>query len=144
MSFLQILQNLVVGVDLKTIFSFLKKYWREILILILILGLIIGFWFHSANQKSYMAQVYEDLVEAQNAEMKEIEKINKEEIAKRDETIRKFQKQLDDEAVRYQKEIDALNVQKTKRTKELVKQRTDEPEKIINAITNIYGFEYVE
>jgi hypothetical protein len=140
MSFLQILQNLVVGVDLKTIFSFLKKYWREILIL----GLIVGFWFHSANQKSYMAQVYDDLVEAQNAEMKEIEKINKEEIAKRDETIRKFQKQLDDEAVRYQKEIDALNAQKTKRTKELVKQRTDEPEKIINAITNIYGFEYVE
>ena len=140
MSFLQILQNLVVGVDLKTIFSFLKKYWREILIL----GLIVGFWFHSANQKSYMAQVYEDLVEAQNAEMKEIEKINKEEIAKRDETIRKFQKQLDDEAVRHQKEIDALNAQKTKRTKELVKQRTDEPEKIINAITNIYGFEYVE
>lgn len=140
MSFLQILQNLVVGVDLKTIFSFLKKYWREILIL----GLIIGFWFHSANQKSAMAQVYDDLVEAQNAEMKEIEKINKEEIAKRDETIRKFQKQLDDEAVRYQKEIDALNAQKTKRTKELVKQRTDEPEKIINAITNIYGFEYVE
>jgi hypothetical protein len=140
MSFLQILQNLVVGVDLKTIFSFLKKYWREFLIL----GLIVGFWFHSANQKSYMAQVYDDLVEAQNAEMKEIEKINKEEIAKRDETIRKFQKQLDDEAVRYQKEIDALNAQKTKRTKELVKQRTDEPEKIINAITNIYGFEYVE
>jgi hypothetical protein len=140
MSFLQILQNLVVGVDLKTIFSFLKRYWREILIL----GLIIGFWFHSANQKSYMAQVYDDLVEAQNAEMKEIEKINKEEIAKRDETIRKFQKQLDDEAVRYQKEIDALNAQKSKRTKELVKQRTDEPEKIINAITNIYGFEYVE
>ena len=140
MSFLQILQNLVVGVDLKTIFSFLKKYWREILIL----GLIIGFWFHSANQKSYMAQVYDDLVEAQNAEMKEIEKINKEEIAKRDETIRKFQKQLDDEAVRYQKEIDALNAQKSKRTKELAKQRTDEPEKIINAITNIYGFEYVE
>ena len=140
MSFIQILQNLVVGVDLKTIFSFLKKYWREILIL----GLIIGFWFHSANQKSYMAQVYDDLVEAQNAEMKEIEKINKEEIAKRDETIRKFQKRLDDEAVRYQKEIDALNVLKSKRTKELAKQRTDEPEKIINAITNIYGFEYVE
>lgn len=140
MSFLQILQNLVVGVDLKTIFSFLKKYWREILIL----GLIVGFWFHSANQKSYMAQVYDDLVEAQNAEMKEIEKINKEEIAKRDETIRKFQKQLDDEAARYQKEIDALNVLKSKRTKELTKQRTDEPEKIINAITNIYGFEYVE
>ena len=140
MSFIQILQNLVVGVDLKTIFSFLKKYWREILIL----GLIVGFWFHSANQKSYMAQVYDDLVEAQNAEMKEIEKINKEEIAKRDETIRKFQKQLDDEAVRYQKEIDTLNAQKSKRTKELAKQRTDEPEKIINAITNIYGFEYVE
>lgn len=140
MSFLQILQNLVVGVDLKTIFSFLKKYWREILIL----GLIVGFWFHSANQKSYMAQVYDDLVEAQNAEMKEIEKINKEEIAKRDETIRKFQKQLDDEAARYQKEIDALNILKSKRTKELAKQRTDEPEKIINAITNIYGFEYVE
>jgi ABC-type uncharacterized transport system substrate-binding protein len=140
MSFLQILQNLVVGVDLKTIFSFLKKYWREILIL----GLIVGFWVHSANQKSYMAQVYDDLVEAQNAEMKEIEKINKEEIAKRDETIRKFQKQLDDEAVRHQKEIDALNAQKSKRTKELAKQRTDEPEKIINAITNIYGFEYVE
>lgn len=91
-----------------------------------------------------MAQVYEDLVEAQQAELKQIEKINKEEIAKREETIAKFQKQLDEEFARHQKEIDVLKKQKSKRVDEVIKDRNQKPEKVADAIINIYGFEYVE
>lgn len=91
-----------------------------------------------------MAQVYEDLVEAQQAELKQIEKINKEEIARREETIAKFQEQLDEEFARHQKEIDVLKKQKSKRVGEVVRDRNEKPEKVAEAITNIYGFEYVE
>ena len=140
MLLIEIIKSFAFSVNLSSAFSFVKKYWRELLIL----GLLVGFWFYSATQKSQMAQVYEDLVEAQQAELKQIEKINKEEIARREETIAKFQEQLDEEFARHQKEIDVLKKQKSKRVGEVVRDRNEKPEKVAEAITNIYGFEYVE
>lgn len=140
MLLIEIIKSFAFSVNLSSAFSFVKKYWRELLIL----GLLVGFWIHSATQKSQMAQVYEDLVEAQQAELKQIEKINKEEIARREETIAKFQEQLDEEFARHQKEIDVLKKQKSKRVGEVVRDRNEKPEKVAEAITNIYGFEYVE
>lgn len=140
MMLLQIIKNAILSINLDSVFSFIKSYWRELVII----ALLVSFWVYSSTQKSYMAQVYDDLVKAQQAELKEIENINKEEIAKRDEAIAKFQKQLDEEFIRHQKELDLLKKQKSKRVGEVIKDRNQRPEKVAEAITNIYGFDYVE
>lgn len=126
--------------DFASFLSLVYKYWRELLII----GLIIGFSIAIKNQRSYNNEMYQELIKIQGEEIDKLQEVHKEEIKKREEAIAKYQAQITKIEKDYQKKLKDLSTKKDKRVKEIVKKRTDKPEEVASIITNTFGFEHVE
>jgi len=126
--------------DFKYFLGLIIRYWRELLII----GLIIGFSIAIKNQRSYNNEMYQELIKIQGEEIDKLQEVHKEEIKKREEAIVKYQAQITKIEKDYQKKLKDLSKKKDKRVKEIVKKRTDKPEEVASMITNTFGFEHVE
>ncbi len=126
--------------DFVAFVKFVAQYWREILII----ALIVGYSIALKNQKSYSNEMYQDLIKIQGEEIDKLNEVHKEELKKREEAIAKYQAQVDKIEKDYQKKIKDLSKKKDKRVKEIIKKRTDNPKEVANIITNTFGFEHVE
>jgi hypothetical protein len=126
--------------DVKYFLGLIIKYWRELLII----GLIIGFSIAIKNQRSYNNEMYQELIKIQGQEIEKIAEVHKQELKEREEAIARYQAQITKIEKDYQKKLKDLSKKKDKRVKEIVKKRTDKPEEVASIITNTFGFEHVE
>ena len=67
--------------DFKYFLDLIIRYWRELLII----GLIIGFSIAIKNQRSYNNEMYQELIKIQGEEIDKLQEVHKEEIKKREE-----------------------------------------------------------
>ncbi len=126
--------------DLVAFVKFVAHYWRELLII----ALIISFSIALKNQKSYNNEMYQELIKIQGEEIEKLNEVHKEELKKREEAIAKYQAQISKIEKDYQKKLKDLSKKKDKRVKEIIKKRTDNPKEVADLITNTFGFEHVE
>jgi uncharacterized membrane protein len=120
--------------------SFGAKYWKEILIALLLL-VASTFWHQDRSSlikalDSASARYEQELTIIKESHARELEK-KKILIEEHEDSLEELQRDYD----KAQKEMEALKVE---RIKELVDLRTTDPETLARQIENAFGFEYVE
>ncbi len=124
----------------KKIFSWLKNYWWIPAIAILIVIYYIAF------QKSPDALI-NVIKNSQSSHKKEIDIINKsheEEIKKREEAIKIYNKTIENIERKYIEDSKNLDDKKRKQIKSIIKESNNDQEKITKMLADKMGFEIVE
>ena len=120
-----------------TAIKFGLKYWRELLVVVSLLAVIIK------TQLDYRAlnKAYEISQQSLQEQVEGLQRIHEEELRKRDEALKTYRATLDEIERGYlesQEEIKRLKKQKRDR---LEKSYSSNPEELANEIVNTYGFE---
>jgi len=121
------------------VFSILKKYWKEILLSLLLIFLVL-------KSKHDINQMRDSHAAAEQAMMEQIEglkQIHADEIAEREKALQKYKEKIIEIEERYinaQDEIERLSLEERQ---EFVKDFSQNKQNLIDAITQRYGFTYV-
>ena len=119
--------------------SFLKNYWREVIIAFLFCFL----WMKSQRDQDLLKQAYDASVISLQEQVDGLQDIHKTELQLRDEALEKYQNDLYELQEKYDAAVEIL-------IEELVKEKNDYVEKfdtdqnaLVGKIEEIYGFNYV-
>ena len=126
--------------NVATVLQFVKKNWKEILIVICLL-LVMGKMRYDYGQ---LESAYITTQESLQNQIEGLQEIHKRELEKREEALREYEEQLDEIKKRHEMDKDELDGLKRKKQKEFVKDFVDDPRALIEEIESIFGFDYVE
>ncbi len=126
--------------NVATILQFVRKNWKEILIVICLL-LVIGKMRYDYGQ---LESAYITTQESLQNQIEGLQEIHKRELEKREEALQEYEQQLNDIEERYEMDKEELDKLKRKKQKEFTKDFVDDPRSLIEEIESIFGFDYVE
>jgi len=126
--------------NVATVLQFVKKNWKEILIVICLL-LVMGKMRYDYGQ---LESAYITTQESLQNQIAGLQEIHKKELEKREEALREYEEQLADIEDRYEMDKEELEKLKNKKQKEFVKDFVDDPRALIEEIESIFGFDYAE
>tara|TARA_R100000805_G_C3588805_1_gene91089 strand:- start:361 stop:762 length:402 start_codon:yes stop_codon:yes gene_type:complete len=119
--------------------SFLKDYWREVLIAFLFCLM----WVKSKQDQRQIKEAYSVSVESLEEQIRGLQGLHKTELELRDEAIEKYQKDLDKLEKEYQKAVEDLEEEKNKNRDKYVENFSGDPDMLVEKIQDNYGFTYV-
>jgi Skp family chaperone for outer membrane proteins len=133
---------------MSTIIKWIKDNWATLVVFTIVLVISVrlkGMWDESNIEE--VKHQYADQMQAQqkshDAQIKELNKINDEALAKQKEIGFQYQKQLEDLQQQFDEKILELEDLKKAKVKELTKQLTDDPEIAVQDIAMKFGLTVV-
>jgi len=121
------------------VFSILKKYWKEILLSLLLIFLVL-------KSKHDIKQMRDSHAAAEQAMMEQIEglkQIHADEIAEREKALQEYKERVIEIEERYINAQDEIERLSQEERQEFVKDFSQNKQNLIDAITQRYGFTYV-
>ncbi len=130
---------LVFKAFVKKAWAWCKKYWQ------LLVGMAIPLviWVLSRDSGK-LNEVLEKTKEAHKKEVDAIEAAHQEEIQKRDEALRSYEKTLSEVEKKYKDANKELSTKKRKEVEKVLKKNVDDPEEITRRLAEITGFDLKE
>ena len=125
---------------LNTVFGFLKKNWKETLI---VLGLL------SVMGKMRMDYMHlEEMHETMRTSLQEqiagLQDIHEEELRRRDAALRMYKEELEKIEKRYEKDLIIIENDRQDKYEKYLHEFIDDPDQLAADIYSLFGFEYVE
>ena len=131
----------MIKVEVKSqILDYIKKNWKELLIVALLA------FFYIKGRMDY-ASLYNMHIETTQTYEKRIEDLNKaheERIRKKDEAIEQYIQRVEDIRNEYDSQKKEIKTSKRERKEEIQQILLEKPEELINDIESKFGFKYVE
>jgi TolA-binding protein len=116
------------------------KYWREILIILLITGVSVA-W--SQDHKS-LIKAYDAAVNSYEEQIRELNESFQREEERKKEALRQYQEKIEEIEREYSDFRESIELQKSERVEELTGVRHSNPDRIVEEVENTFGFEYVK
>tara|TARA_R100000789_G_C3002005_1_gene149109 strand:+ start:613 stop:993 length:381 start_codon:yes stop_codon:yes gene_type:complete len=125
---------------LNTVFGFLKKNWKETLI---VLGLL------SVMGKMRMDYMHlEEMHESMRISLQEqiagLQDIHEEELRRRDAALRMYKEELEKIEKQYEKDLIVIENDRQDRYEKYLHEFIEDPDQLAADIYSLFGFEYVE
>jgi len=125
---------------LNTVFGFLKKNWKETLI---VLGLL------SVMGKMRMDYMHlEEMHESMRISLQEqiagLQDIHEEELRRRDAALRMYKEELEKIEKQYEKDLIVIEKDRQDRYEKYLHEFIEDPDQLAADIYSLFGFEYVE
>ena len=125
---------------LNTVFGFLKKNWKETLI---VLGLL------SVMGKMRLDYMHlEEMHEATRTSLQEqiagLQDIHEEELRRRDAALRMYKEELEKIEKRYEKDLIIIEKDRDDKYEKYLHEFIEDPDQLAIDIYSLFGFEYVE
>ena len=125
---------------LNTVFGFLKKNWKETLI---VLGLL------SVMGKMRMDYMHlEEMHESMRTSLQEqiagLQDIHEEELRRRDAALRMYKEELEKIEKQYEKDLMIIETDRQDRYEKYLHEFIEDPDQLAEDIYSLFGFEYVE
>ena len=125
---------------LNTVFGFLKKNWKETLI---VLGLL------SVMGKMRMDYMHlEEMHETMRISLQEqiagLQDIHEEELRRRDAALRMYKEELEKIEKQYEKDLIVIENDRQDRYEKYLHEFIEDPDQLAADIYSLFGFEYVE
>jgi len=125
---------------LNTVFGFLKKNWKETLI---VLGLL------SVMGKMRMDYMHlEEMHETMRTSLQEqiagLQDIHDEELRRRDAALRMYKEELEKIEKQYEKDLIVIENDRQDRYEKYLHEFIEDPDQLAADIYSLFGFEYVE
>ena len=125
---------------LNTVFGFLKKNWKETLI---VLGLL------SVMGKMRMDYMHlEEMHETMRISLQEqiagLQDIHEEELRRRDAALRMYKEELEKIEKQYEKDLIVIEKDRQDRYEKYLHEFIEDPDQLAADIYSLFGFEYVE
>ena len=125
---------------LNTVFGFLKKNWKETLI---VLGLL------SVMGKMRMDYMHlEEMHESMRTSLQEqiagLQDIHEEELRRRDAALRMYKEELQKIEKQYEKDLIVIENDRQDRYEKYLHEFIEDPDQLAADIYSLFGFEYVE
>ena len=119
--------------------SFLKSYWREVIIAFLFCFL----WMKSQRDQDLLKQAYDASVISLQEQVYGLQDIHKTELELRDEALEKYQNDLYELQEKYDAAVEILIEERVKEKNDYVEKFDTNQNELIGKIEEIYGFNYV-
>ena len=125
---------------LNTVFGFLKKNWKETLIVLGLLSVM------GKMRLDYMR--LEDMHESMRISLQEqiagLQDIHEEELRRRDAALRMYKEELQKIEKQYEKDLMIIEKDRQDRYEKYLHEFIDDPDQLAEDIYSLFGFEYVE
>lgn len=120
--------------------EFARKNWKEILIIVCLL-LVVGKMRYDYNQ---LEHAYETSQESLREQIAGLQAIHTEEIRQRDEALNRYKEEIENIERRHVRELEELAELRDDTRKEFQNQFIRDPQRLADAIEDIFGFKHVE
>lgn len=121
------------------VFSTLRKYWKEILLCLFLVSLVLKYS-HDINQ---MRNSHAAAEQAMMEQIEGLKQIHADEIAEREKALREYKKRIAEIEKKYISAQDEIERLSQKERQEFVRDFSHNKQNLIDAITQRYGFTYV-
>jgi len=121
------------------VFNILKKYWKEILLSLLLIFLVLKSK-HDINQ---MRASHDAAEQAMMQQIEGLKQIHADEIAEREKALQEYKERVVEIEERYINAQDEIERLSQEERQEFVKDFSQNKQNLIDAITQRYGFTYV-
>ena len=125
---------------LNTVFGFLKKNWKETLIVLGLLSVM------GKMRLDYMR--LEDMHETMRISLQEqiagLQHIHEEELRRRDAALRMYKEELQKIEKQYEKDLMIIEKDRQDRYEKYLHEFIEDPDQLAEDIYSLFGFEYVE
>ena len=119
---------------------FFAKYWRETLIVVMVIGVSVA-W--SQDRKS-LIKAYDSAVVSYEAQLEALNESHQRELERKDQALQEYQAKMEEIEKEYLEFRENVEEQKATRVAELTEIRHSNPDALIEEIENAFGFEHVE
>ena len=120
--------------------SFFAKYWREALIIVMVIGVSVA-W--SQDHRS-LIKAYDSAVISYEAQLEALNESHQRELERKEQALHEYQAKMDEIQREYLEFRENVEEQKATRVAELTEIRHSNPDALVEEIENAFGFEYVE
>jgi len=126
--------------NVASVLRFAKKNWKELLIVFCLL-LAMGKMRYDYNQ---LEEAYETSQQSLKEQLAGLQAIHTEELRLRDEALTRYKDEIEKIEVRHDRELEDLKELREDKQREFENQFIREPQRLADAIEEIFGFKHVE
>ena len=125
---------------LNTVFGFLKKNWKETLIVLGLLSVV------GKMRMDYMhlEEMHETMRTSLQEQIAGLQDIHEEELRRRDAALRMYKEELEKIEKRYEKDLIIIEKDRDDKYEKYLHEFIDDPDQLAADIYSLFGFEYVE
>ena len=125
---------------LNTVFGFLKKNWKETLIVLGLLSVV------GKMRMDYMhlEEMHETMRTSLQEQIAGLQDIHEEELRRRDAALRMYKEELQKIEKQYEKDLLIIENDRQDRYEKYLHEFIDDPDQLAEDIYSLFGFEYVE
>tara|TARA_Y100000310_G_C20113135_1_gene548062 strand:- start:13 stop:393 length:381 start_codon:yes stop_codon:yes gene_type:complete len=125
---------------LNTVFGFLKKNWKETLIVLGLLSVM------GKMRLDYMhlEEMHESMRISLQEQIAGLQDIHEEELRRRDAALRMYKEELQKIEKQYEKDLMIIEKDRQDRYEKYLHEFIEDPDQLAEDIYSLFGFEYVE
>lgn len=125
---------------LNTVFGFLKKNWKETLIVLGLLSVM------GKMRLDYMhlEEMHESMRISLQEQIAGLQDIHEEELRRRDAALRMYKEELEKIEKQYEKDLIVIEKDRQDRYEKYLHEFIEDPDQLAADIYSLFGFEYVE
>ena len=125
---------------LNTVFGFLKKNWKETLIVLGLLSVM------GKMRLDYMhlEEMHESMRISLQEQIAGLQDIHEEELRRRDAALRMYKEEVQKIEKQYEKDLMIIEKDRQDRYEKYLHEFIDDPDQLAEDIYSLFGFEYVE
>ena len=125
---------------LNTVFGFLKKNWKETLIVLGLLSVV------GKMRMDYMhlEEMHESMRTSLQEQIAGLQDIHEEELRRRDAALRMYKEELQKIEKQYEKDLLIIENDRQDRYEKYLHEFIEDPDQLAADIYSLFGFEYVE
>lgn len=124
----------------KIVFDFIIKYWKELLLIILLVVIFI----HGRMSYSSLYKVHLQTIEQYETRLEQMDKAYKEQLRKKDEAIKLYIERVENLRDEYDSARQEAESKRENRRNYYEKTFEEKPKELILEIEDKFGFKYVE
>jgi len=124
----------------KIVFDFIIKYWKELLLIILLVVIFI----HGRMSYSSLYKVHLQTIEQYETRLEQMDKAYKEQLRKKDEAIKLYIERVENLRDEYDSARQEAESKRESRRNYYEKTFEEKPKELILEIEDKFGFKYVE
>jgi len=125
---------------LNTVFGFLKKNWKETLIVLGLLSVV------GKMRMDYMhlEEMHETMRTSLQEQIAGLQDIHEEELRRRDAALRMYKEELQKIEKQYEKDLIVIEKDRKDKYEKYLHEFIEDPDQLAADIYSLFGFEYVE
>ena len=125
---------------LNTVFGFLKKNWKETLIVLGLLSVV------GKMRMDYMhlEEMHETMRTSLQEQIAGLQDIHEEELRRRDAALRMYKEELQKIEKQYEKDLIVIEKDRQDKYEKYLHEFIEDPDQLAEDIYSLFGFEYVE